>query len=75
MVDGCAGREHNAIELGGPADRKVGHLAGKKLQSYSRFLIVEREGTTARGSYRSRQLCLAHMSPLAAGDPDAEIRR
>jgi hypothetical protein len=41
---------------------------------YSTFPIVEREDGTAYGSYRSRDLCLAYMSALAAGDPDAEIR-
>jgi hypothetical protein len=41
---------------------------------YSTFPIVEREETAARGSYRSRELCLAYMNALAAGDPDAEIR-
>ena len=41
---------------------------------YSTFPIVEREETAAYGSYRSRDLCLAYMSALAAGDPDADIR-
>ena len=41
---------------------------------YSTFPIVEREETAAYGSYRSRELCLAYMSALAAGDPDAQIR-
>jgi hypothetical protein len=36
--------------------------------------IVEREEMAACGSYRSRELCLAYMSALAAGDPDAELR-
>ena len=40
---------------------------------YSTFPIVEREETTACGTYRSRDLCLAWMNALAAGDPDAEI--
>ena len=40
---------------------------------YSTFPIVEREETAAYGSYRSRELCLAWMNALAAGDPDAEI--
>jgi hypothetical protein len=39
---------------------------------YSTFPIVEREDGTAYGSYRSRDLCLAYMSALAAADPDAE---
>ncbi|HTV33768.1 MAG TPA: hypothetical protein VME69_11810 [Methylocella sp.] len=41
---------------------------------YSTFPIVEREETAADGRYRSRELCLAYMSALAAGDPDAEIK-
>ena len=40
---------------------------------YSTFPIVEREETAAYGSYRSRDLCLAWMNALTAGDPDAEI--
>jgi hypothetical protein len=41
--------------------------------SYSTFPIVERQEVGAYGSYRSRELCLAHMNALAAGDPDARI--
>jgi hypothetical protein len=41
---------------------------------YSTFPIVEREETAAHSRYLSRDLCLAYMSALAAGDPDAEIR-
>ena len=41
---------------------------------YSTFPIVEREELAAHGRYRSCELCLAYMSALAAGDPDAEIR-
>jgi hypothetical protein len=40
---------------------------------YSTFPIVEREEAAAYGRYRSRDLCLAYMSALAAGDPDAHI--
>ena len=40
---------------------------------YSTFPIVERKEIAAYGSYRSRDLCLAWMNALAAGDPDAEI--
>lgn len=40
---------------------------------YSTFPIVERKETSAYGSYRSRDLCLAWLSALAAGDPDANI--
>jgi hypothetical protein len=39
------------------------------------FPIVEREGKAAcDGRYRSCEFCLAWMSALAAGDPDADIR-
>ena len=42
---------------------------------YSTFPIVEREEAEAfNGRYRSRDLCLAWMNALAAGNPDAEIR-
>ena len=40
---------------------------------YSTFPIVEREEMGAFHRYRSRDLCLAYMNALAAGDPDAEI--
>jgi len=40
---------------------------------YSTFPIVEREEMNAFGRYRSRDLCLAYMNALAAGEPDAEI--
>ena len=41
---------------------------------YSTFPIVEREESAAYGGrYRSRDLCLAYMSALAAGHADAEI--
>ncbi len=40
---------------------------------YSTFPIVEREEEKVWGRYRSRDLCLAWTSALAAGDPDAEI--
>lgn len=40
---------------------------------YSTFPIVERQETADWGSYRSRDLCLAYMNALAAGQPDATI--
>jgi hypothetical protein len=40
---------------------------------YSTFPIVEREEVATYGKYRSCELCLAYMSALAAGDPDADI--
>jgi hypothetical protein len=41
---------------------------------YSTFPIVEREEQRLYGTYRSRDLCLAYMNALGAGNPDAEIR-
>lgn len=41
---------------------------------YSTFPIVEREETEKYGRYRSCELCLAWISALAAGDPDAKIK-
>ena len=40
---------------------------------YSTFPIVRRQEEQNWGSYRSRDLCMAWMSALAAGRPDAEI--
>ena len=40
---------------------------------YSTFPIVERDERAAYGAYRSRDLCLAWISALAAGQSDAEI--
>ena len=40
---------------------------------YSTFPIVERQEMAAYGRYRSRDLCLAWMNALAAGEPDAAI--
>lgn len=40
---------------------------------YSTFPIVEREETAKWGSYRSRDLCLAYINALIAGQPDAEV--
>ncbi len=40
---------------------------------YSTFPKVEREETAVHGTYRSREICLACMNALAAGDPDAGI--
>ena len=40
---------------------------------YSTFPIVERQEISDWGSYRSRDLCLAYMNALAAGQPDAEV--
>ena len=40
---------------------------------YSTFPIVEREETVAFGRYRSRDLSLAFVNALLAGDPDVDI--
>lgn len=40
---------------------------------FSSFPIVEREDLAAHGRYLSRDLCLAYINALAAGDPDAKI--
>jgi hypothetical protein len=40
---------------------------------YSTFPIVEREEIAAWGKYRSRDLCLAWINALMAGQPDARV--
>ena len=40
---------------------------------YSTFPIVERQETATYGRYRSRDLCLAWVNALAAGQPDAGV--
>ena len=40
---------------------------------YSTFPIVERQERAAHGSYRSRDLCLAYINTLIAGQPDAVV--
>ncbi len=35
--------------------------------------LTAREKMQAYGRYRSRELCLANLNALAAGDPDAKI--
>jgi hypothetical protein len=41
---------------------------------FSTFPIVEREDVAAHGRYLSRDLCLAYINALAAGDPDADVK-
>jgi len=41
---------------------------------YSTFQIIDREETNIHNRYLSRDVCLAWISALAAGNPDAEIR-
>lgn len=54
------------------------HWKGSSLSTrtfFSTFPIIEREERAVYGGkYRSRELCLAYMNALAAGNPDAEIR-
>lgn len=40
---------------------------------YSTFPIVERQELATHGSYRSRDLCLAYINTLNAGQPDAVV--
>jgi len=40
---------------------------------YSTFPIVERQEMATDGSYRSRELCLAYINALIAGQPDADV--
>ena len=40
---------------------------------YASFPIVERQETATYGHYRTRDLCLAWMNALAAGQPDAQV--
>ena len=42
---------------------------------FSTFPIVERQDQASYGNYRSRDLCLAWINALAAGEPDADIER
>ncbi|MEO6092899.1 MAG: hypothetical protein ABIT04_11700 [Novosphingobium sp.] len=41
---------------------------------YSTFPIVERQEIAAHGRYRSRDLALAYINALMAGQPDAEVK-
>ena len=41
---------------------------------YSTFLTVKRRETRVHGCYYSREVCLAWMNALGAGDPDVEIK-
>ncbi len=70
--------EDRRLKLRAKLDAVYFHLYGIASREdvryiYSTFPIVEREETAASGRYRSRDLCLAYMNALAAGDPDAEI--
>jgi len=58
-----------------PSDTKAEIEALRETAHYifSTFPIVEREDIAAYGRYLSRDLCLAYINALAAGDPDASI--
>ncbi len=71
--------EIRRLELRAKLDALYFHLYGITERDdvryiYSTFPIVEREERAAHGSYASRDLCLAWMNALAAGNPDAQIR-
>jgi hypothetical protein len=72
--------EERRLKLRAKLDAVYFHLYGVTDRDdvryiYSTFPIVEREEKAAYdGCYRSCELCLAWMSALSAGDPDAEIR-
>jgi hypothetical protein len=71
--------EDRRLKLRAKLDAVYFHLYGVTDRAdvryiYSTFPIVEREEMDAYGCYRSCELCLAYMSALAAGDPDADIK-
>ena len=70
--------ENRRLRLRAKLDAVYFHLYGVTDRDdvryiYSTFPIVERQEMAKHGRYLSRDLCLAWMSALAAGDPDAEI--
>jgi len=71
--------EERRLHLRAKLDALYFHLYGVTERDdvryvYSTFPIVERQETEAHGRYKSRDLCLAYMSALAVGNPDAVIR-
>jgi hypothetical protein len=70
--------EARRLKLRAKLDAVFFHLYGITARDdiryiYSIFPIVERHERAEHGSYRSRDLCLAYMNALEAGQPDAEI--
>ena len=70
--------ENRQLHLRAKLDAVFFHLYGVTRREdveyiFSTFPIVERGEAAAWGSYLSRDLCLAYMNALAAGDPVAEI--
>ena len=71
--------EDRRILLRAKLDAPISHLYGVTDREdvrfvYSTFPIVEEHETAAYGTFQSRDLCLAYMNALSAGDPDASIR-
>ena len=67
-----------AVRLRAKLDALYFHLYGMTDRDgiryvFSTFPIAERDEKTAYGTYRSRDLCLAWSSALAAGEPDARV--
>ena len=70
--------EYRRLYLRAKLDALFFHLYGITDRDDIRYIfftfpIVERQETAAYDRYLSRDLCLAWMNALAAGDPDAEI--
>ncbi len=70
--------ENRRLHLRAKLDAVFFHLYGVTSRNDVRYVnstfpIVERAEVSNFGSYRSCELCLAWMSALAAGEPDAEI--
>ena len=70
--------EERRLHLRAKLDAVFFHLYGVTNRDdvryiYSTFPIVERRETATYDCYRSRDLCLAWMNALAAGEPDAGV--
>ena len=70
--------EERRLQLKAKLDALYFHLYGVTDRDdvryiYSTFPIVERQDRRRYGLYRSRDLCLAWMNALAAGEPDAKV--
>jgi hypothetical protein len=71
--------DQRRLELRAKLDAVYFHLYGVTKRDdvryiYSTFPIVEQQETTAHKLFLSRDLCLAWISALAAGDPYADIK-
>lgn len=70
--------EERRLQLRAKLDAVFFHLYGVTDRNdvryvFSTFPIVEAQEIKIYGTYRSRELCLAHINALASGDPDPEI--